>query len=704
MKNLNFIEKNLLEELNKLKKQEEEIELKLNMVKLARSLSDLPNEGNTISYKLGRILLETRVSNFYLLPRKLLSLRTYSKYRKGLINLSGSELLQLEENMKIVHNEDSNLSVNKEKEQLRKGANEAKMQVMKKNEKSPRLNEIVEERISSILALTNQSYLSLYEKLYPTYILMENNSVQVNNTKSNLLLIDSVWSSINKNWEYALLSTNINSIQSRNLFDKINKLKEKGVKTLFIYREKEEHYEKFKSIMNEADFIFTTNSYLVDNISKDFQQKKVSLIPHSVIAGLTNPSNPVPFSDKKDICYIGEYSKDFNDDDINIVNNFINDKVITPFHREGSHHRSYKNGGWEVISKNKSFLDVLCLIKEFKFNFYVASHNERDIPQKIIDSLACGVPVISTRNSHLENSILKDIVRFVDNIQQVEDIVKEYKDRRWEYSRYSHQCYRFAMNNFPSERLKSRLEKEINNRNVVLNENPLVSIIMASMREQYIDRIVTNISRQSYKNKEFIIITQNFSPENVELLRKKLSEIKELRRFQVVENNTSATLGERQNQAASYAKGSLLAKFDDDDFYFENYLSDMVLPFKFGSYDLVGKAETFIFLEALNKTVLIRNEKAHHREMDFVAGPTFVIKKSTFDKLGGFMELNQSEDSNLLKRLKESGGNIYSSDSFNFVQFRSKDVSNHTWQQKAEAFANSSLHIGEGIPTNIVAI
>lgn len=711
MKDLNFAEKKLLEELKKLNEQKKEIELRLNIIRLAKSASLLPQEGSTISYKLGKILLDTKFRNLHLLPSKLLALRIYSKHRKGLIKLSESELLEIEEKMRIFTSNTrepliEEININSELERI--NVDSKKFDIGNKNKQTPKKevtsisNEVTNNRISSILALTNHHFFSIYKRLYPTYALIENNSIQVNTTKSNVLIIDSVWAGIDKNWEYALLSKSLQSIQAKNLINKINILKNKGVKTVFIYREKEKHYETFKSIMNHSDIILTNSNVLLNRISADFKDTKIGIIPDTIIVDYANPSNPVPFQDKKEICYIGEYHKDFNDDDPSVLDKFLNKKgIITAFHKEDSYHPSYKVGDWEFIAKDKEFSDIT---KQFKFTFYVASESESSIPQKIIDSLACGVPVICTRSSYLENTILKDIMIFVDDIQQVEDILKKYENQRWEYTRYSHQCYRFAMNNFPAGKLKSCLEKEINNKNVTSNDDPLVSIIMASMREKYIDRIVTNISRQSYKNKEFIIITQGFSVDGVASLRQKLSKIKDLKRFQIVENNTSATLGERQNQAANYAKGSLLAKFDDDDFYFENYLSDMVLPFKFGNYDLVGKAEVFFYLEALNKTVLIRDGRAAYREMDFVSGATFVIKKSTFDKLGGFVELNQSEDSNLLKRLKESGGKIYSSDPFNFVVFRSKDVSNHTWQQKAEAFANSSLHIGEGIPTNIVAI
>nr|AAK17912.1 putative glycosyltransferase EcbJ [Pasteurella multocida] len=674
-------------ELNEQEKEIENIKQQLEIIDLLENKSFLPREGDTISYKLGKILLETNLFNFYRLPKRLWALNRYAKYRKSIIK------------------QENNNSISHIIEKCENKKNPAEIRKENKNEEL--INTGLTEKIITILSITNNQRLYMYNKIAPTYHLIENNIWQLNNTKANIFIIDSVWSGINNNWEYALLSDGINSIQSRKLKDVIDTIKAKSIPIVFVYNEKEIHYNKFKSIMAFSDIILTSNISALDKVSVDFKDKKSCYLQKSLYLEYCNPHNPLNFFEKNNVIYLGEYDKNFNDDDLDLLEPFLSlpNNELTLIHSDISHNKLYDKypGRWDIIPSNMEFTEVINKLKSFKFSLFISDTEERDIPQKIIDSLVSGVPVISTRNTYLEEKF-KDIILFIDSPTQLHEIVEKYENDRWAHARLAHKGYRFVMNNFSTHSLKANLQREICGKAINSDNNPLISIIMASMREFYIDRIITNISRQTYKNKELIIVTQNFSEIGLKKLQEKLEKIDDLVNFKIIVNNSEDTLGERQNQAASYANGSLLAKFDDDDFYFDNYLADMALPFQFGDYDMVGKAEVFFYLEALDKTVLVRDGRAAYREMDFVSGATFVIKKSTFNKLGGFIEVNQSEDSNFIKRLKESGGKIYSSDPFNFVVFRSKDVSNHTWQQKAEAFANPSLHVGNGIPEEITVI
>ena len=104
---------------------------------------------------------------------------------------------------------------------------------------------------------------------------------------------------------------------------------------------------------------------------------------------------------------------------------------------------------------------------------------------------------------------------------------------------------------------------------------------------------------------QMILMLQDFSDaQRNELLDKLKSKPSNLRRVEVIVNDSQdITLGERFNHAATHAKGEYIAKMDDDDFYFEHYLSDMLIPFTFGDYGMVGKKELFMYLSGSNKLV-----------------------------------------------------------------------------------------------------
>src|SRR5690606_19682586 len=128
--------------------------------------------------------------------------------------------------------------------------------------------------------------------------------------------------------------------------------------------------------------------------------------------------------------------------------------------------------------------------------------------------------------------------------------------------------------------------------------------------------------------------------------------------------------------AATHAKGEYIAKMDDDDLYYEHYLADMLIPFTFGDYGMVGKKELFMYLSGSNKLGK-RFSGMKHLVVDFVARHTFVIKKKVFDQVK-FESRNTGEDSSFINNIQAAGYKIYAADPFNFIQFRA-DPNKHTW-------------------------
>ena len=60
---------------------------------------------------------------------------------------------------------------------------------------------------------------------------------------------------------------------------------------------------------------------------------------------------------------------------------------------------------------------------------------------------------------------------------------------------------------------------------------------------------------------------------------------------------------------------------EDDDYYGENYLSDMMLAADFSGAEILGKGTYFVHMKAGNKTAL-RSVASQHEFTDFVAGAT----------------------------------------------------------------------------------
>ena len=130
---------------------------------------------------------------------------------------------------------------------------------------------------------------------------------------------------------------------------------------------------------------------------------------------------------------------------------------------------------------------------------------------------------------------------------------------------------------------------------------PAVSIITCTKRPECLQNLLENYARQNYRHKELIIILNHDS------LR--LSEVqqaaKPYRNVRIYRKPAELSLGSCLNFGVKVAKHSIIAKFDDDDYYARDYLKDSVGLMIKTRADIVGKGAHFMKL-AGQKDLLYR--------------------------------------------------------------------------------------------------
>jgi glycosyltransferase involved in cell wall biosynthesis len=230
----------------------------------------------------------------------------------------------------------------------------------------------------------------------------------------------------------------------------------------------------------------------------------------------------------------------------------------------------------------------------------------------------------------------------------------------------------------------------------------MVSILLPTMRPNNIDNIVKNVTRQNYSNIELILIPQFYSEDQINLLFEKLNNIScSLKNIIILRLNDELSLGARLNKGIEASAGAYWAKMDDDDLYFPNYLSDMLLPFVLDDYAMTGKGEQFVYLTEVNKLIL-KNPGGRDKQ-SFVSGATFVVNRIVADGLR-FGDLNTGEDTALIKMAKENKLKIYAADPFNHILIRSSSLDDHTWKFSADSFLKTSVVVADGMRTNLVIV
>jgi hypothetical protein len=202
---------------------------------------------------------------------------------------------------------------------------------------------------------------------------------------------------------------------------------------------------------------------------------------------------------------------------------------------------------------------------------------------------------------------------------------------------------------------------------------PTVSVLLCTNRPHQLEHALTTIASQVRVTPEVVLLCHGFDPEahGVGTLVDTLG----LASVKILTANAEVSLGECLNRAVRASAGDVLTKMDDDDFYGPHYLSDQLHALRYSRADIVGKQAHYMYVESRDAT-LLRFGHREHRWTDFVMGPTIMGRREVFERVP-FESRTTGEDSAFLAAATDAGFRIYSSDRFNFRQYRG--TGEHTW-------------------------
>ena len=507
-----------------------------------------------------------------------------------------------------------------------------------------------------------------------------NYAEQVASSTANFCFLESCWKGNKGTWEYAFTSPGLKHNNAQALLDLIPQVKQK-MPIVFWNKEDPMHYDKYLPIAKYADVIFTTDSEKVSSYKADVPDADVYAVPFAAQQKICNPSGRFK-SEAESVCFAGSYYGVGHDERKRQMDALLpsiiefEGAIYDRMSKIDSDRYKFPPQYAPFIRDAVPFTEVVQLYKRFKvfLNVNTIVESPTMMSRRVYELLACGTPVVSTPSKAIEEQF-SGIVQVAKDADEANIIIERLLTDEHYWEKTSHLGYREVMTKHTYAHRLVNIEKAIGIDNQ--REEPLVSIITCTRRPEMIDRIVTNMTRQNHSNIELILVLQGFSQSQSEELIGKLKSVdSNIKRVTAMINDSEETLGERFNKAAEKANGEYIAKMDDDDFYFANYLKDMLIPFTFGDYAMVGKKELYMYLSGSQKLIK-RFPGMKHQTADFVAGPTFVIKKEVFDKIK-FESRNTGEDSSFVRNLKSAGYKVYASDPFNFIQFRA-DPKSHTW-------------------------
>ena len=225
-----------------------------------------------------------------------------------------------------------------------------------------------------------------------------------------------------------------------------------------------------------------------------------------------------------------------------------------------------------------------------------------------------------------------------------------------------------------------------------LPEPPMVSVVLATRREEWLDHSLAQIERQTYQPRELVVALHGdeFSGGVDDRIRSLASS----QPVRIVRPDRELVLGEALNVGVEAAEGEYITKMDDDDYYNTDHIWDLVLASEYSGADLVGKGAEFVYLEWIDLTIrrfMGDSESDHPR----LAGGALMARADALRAIGGWPARRTGEDTWLVKNMKRSGRTTYRTHGFGYILNR--HGRGHTWNTNADYFLVQSQKEWRGL-------
>jgi glycosyltransferase involved in cell wall biosynthesis len=177
---------------------------------------------------------------------------------------------------------------------------------------------------------------------------------------------------------------------------------------------------------------------------------------------------------------------------------------------------------------------------------------------------------------------------------------------------------------------------------------PLITCIMPTRnRRSFVVLALSHFSHQDYPNRELIIVD-----DGEEFLGDLVGSMPAV---SYVRLNGTVSIGYKRNLAVQQARGSLIAHWDDDDWYAPARLRYQASPILAGIADITGLVSSYV-LDICREQFWRPSDSLHrHMFVGDVHGGTLLYRKSLWLEGVRYPEINLAEDAMLIRRALQRG-------------------------------------------------
>lgn len=508
---------------------------------------------------------------------------------------------------------------------------------------------------------------------------------QISTQRPDLLFVESAWSGNKGEWKHQLTGSNGPSADIRAL---VAACRQMGIPTVFWNKEDPPHYEDFLETARLFDHVFTSDSNRLASYRRDLGHNNVDVLQFAAQPVIHNPVRPRYGWHHRDIAFAGMYfahKYPERREQMEILlgaSADVSDLMpigLEIFARHGESDPNYRFPAPydSRVVGSLTYDRMLTAYKAYKVFLNVNSvvDSQSMCARRIFEITAAGTTVVSTPSTALGELWNKDEQFIVSDKTEAAQTLTALVRNPELSARQLHLAQRriWAEHTY-AHRTETIVRTAVPGKAPGATALPSVSLLVSSNRPHQLEQVFRTAGRFAGPDVELVLLTHGFqaSAESI----KSWQEIYGVSNLVLLHEPESVPLGECLNRCVTASSGDVLSKMDDDDFYGPHYLLDMVNALGYSRAEVVGKQAHYMYLRGRN-TTLLRFAEREHRFTNLVMGPTITARREVF--LGTpFQAIQRGEDSQFLNSVTGRGGTIYSTDKYNYFQFRGSV--NHAWQ------------------------
>lgn len=222
-----------------------------------------------------------------------------------------------------------------------------------------------------------------------------------------------------------------------------------------------------------------------------------------------------------------------------------------------------------------------------------------------------------------------------------------------------------------------------------LPPRPGVTILTATNKSDSMETVFANYDRQRYTPREMVVLLNDDSMD-LDAWRARAAQSEHVTVLRIDER---LPLGRCLNEGLANSDAPYVTKFDDDNYYAPEFLTDLMNAFPYVGVEIIGKLSYFCYFEG-SGTLALLCPGMENRYVRFVSGSGLVIRRSVFDSVR-FGNKPQGSDSVFLRDCVRQGVRMYSADHFNYVYVRRASKARHTFKISDEVLLRSCQFVAQ---------